>query len=118
MHSQNLARINGLLWINNAFNELQKANTRDTTNAWNGDGCPLNMSVGIGFPSMYSQGTMMKTVTIVKEAMRIDSKTLVRSGCTLLSSKPFCRVVATTFDMSTKFRSLCTCYFYMPRPYL
>ncbi|KAI8011998.1 hypothetical protein LOK49_LG06G01020 [Camellia lanceoleosa] len=75
-YSQNLAK-KCISWINNPLKEPVKAKTRHTTNAWKVDGSPLNMTTGIGLPSLYSHGSTRRTMTIVKDATNIDSNMLV-----------------------------------------
>ncbi|GMP53442.1 hypothetical protein CsSME_00018894 [Camellia sinensis var. sinensis] len=78
-YSQNLAS-KDVSWISNALNEPEKEKTRHTTKAWNVVGRPLKKTVGTGLPSMYSNGIIKRSVVIVKEATKINSKTLVWIG--------------------------------------
>ncbi|KAI8012632.1 hypothetical protein LOK49_LG06G01016 [Camellia lanceoleosa] len=81
VYSQNLAS-KDVSWIGNALNEPKKEKTRHTTKAWNvvGRGRPLKKIVGTGLPSMYSNGIIKRSVVIMKEATKINSKTLVWIG--------------------------------------
>ncbi|GMP53411.1 hypothetical protein CsSME_00018868 [Camellia sinensis var. sinensis] len=75
VYSQNLAS-KDVSWISNALNEPEKEKTRHTTKAWNVVGRPLKKIVGTGLPSMYSNGIIKRSVVIMKEATKINSRTL------------------------------------------
>ncbi|CAL5390928.1 unnamed protein product [Camellia sinensis] len=97
-YSQRLAG-NEVSWINNAPNEPVKEKIKHTTNAWKVEGSPLNMTVGTGLSSMYSHGSMRRTMTIVKDATNIDSNMLVLICWTEFNFNPSLRAPKTSAPM-------------------
>lgn len=98
-YSQNLTR-KELSFINNALREPAKAKTRHTTNAWKVEGSPANMRVGTGLPLMNSHGIIKRSVVIVNEATKINSKTLVWIGGMELDFESSLRFARNTYAIS------------------
>ncbi|CAL5393777.1 unnamed protein product [Camellia sinensis] len=104
-YSQSLAG-NEVSWINNAPSEPVKEKIKHTTNAWKVEGSPLNMTVGTGLSSMYSHGSMRRTMTIVKDATNIDSNMLVLICWTEFSFNPSLRAPKTSAPMLSQICNL------------